>query len=102
PVTIQVSAAVSVPAVVGLAQAAATSAITSAGLTAGAVTAATSAAVPLGSVISQTPVGGTSVASGSAVTLVVSLGPAPVALWTSLVKVMVNGATVQKTSGCGD
>ena len=57
-------------------QAAAQAAITAAGLTNGAVTNANSATVPAGSVISQNPVGGASVAPGSAVALVVSLGPA--------------------------
>src|SRR5258705_370851 len=67
------------PNVVGLTQAAATTAITNATLTLGTVTTASSATVPSGTVISQTPVAGTSVAAGSAVALVVSSGPPPVA-----------------------
>jgi beta-lactam-binding protein with PASTA domain len=71
---------VSVPSVVGLAQAAAQSAITAAGLTVGAVTPTSSATVPSGNVISQNPTGGTSVTPGSAVALVVSTGPASAAV----------------------
>ena len=73
-------APVSVPNVVGLTQAAATTAITGAGLVLGNVTTQYSATVPAGSVISQNPLGGTSVAPGSAVDLVVSSGPAPVSV----------------------
>src|SRR5206468_2047837 len=69
-----------VPNVVGLTQAAAQTAITGAGLGVGAITSANSATVPAGQVISQNPVGGTSVAAGSAVAFVVSLGPAPAAI----------------------
>jgi len=66
---------VAVPNVVGLAQAAASSAITGANLVVGAVTQSSSTTVPAGSVISQSPVGGASVATGSAIALVVSSGP---------------------------
>jgi beta-lactam-binding protein with PASTA domain len=79
PVNLVVStgpAAVSVPNVVGLTQAAASTAITGAGLTVGTVTTATSNTVASGSVISQSPLAGTAAASGSAVNLVVSTGPA--------------------------
>ena len=72
-----------VPNVVGQTQAAATSAITSAGLTAGTVTQQSSTTVASGSVISESPAAGTSVASGAAVNLVVSSGappPTPVAV----------------------
>ena len=65
-----------VPSVVNLTQAAATTAITNAGLVVGTITTASSASVPSGSVISQNPVSGTSAAVGSAVSLVVSTGPA--------------------------
>jgi beta-lactam-binding protein with PASTA domain/subtilisin family serine protease len=71
-------APVTVPNVVGLTQAAASSAITSAGLVVGTVTTASSSTVPSGSVISQSPTAGASAASGSAVNLTVSSGPAPV------------------------
>src|SRR5437016_5438406 len=74
---------VAVPNVVGQTQAAATSAITSAGLTRGTVTQQSSTTVASGSVISQSPAAGTSVAKGSAVNLVVSSGapaPTPVAV----------------------
>ena len=65
---------VNVPNVVGLAQAAATSALTAVGLRVGTVTTAPSATVAVGSVISANPAAGTSVAAGSAVDLVVSTG----------------------------
>src|SRR5881275_222472 len=69
---------VAVPNVVGQTQAAATSAITSAGLTVGTVTQQSSTTVASGNVISESPAAGTSVASASAVNLVVSSGaPAP-------------------------
>ena len=64
----------------GLTQAAATTAITAAGLVVGTVTTASSATVPAGTVISESPAAGTSVAAGSAVNLVVSPGPAPVSV----------------------
>ena len=67
---------VAVPDVVGLTQAAAEAAITVANLTVGAVSTASSDTVPAGDVISQNPIAGTDVTEGSAVDLVVSLGPA--------------------------
>jgi subtilisin family serine protease len=70
------SPTVIVPNVVGLTQAAATTSLTSAGLVVGTVTPASSSTVPAGSVISQAPGSGTSVAVGSAVNLIVSTGPA--------------------------
>jgi len=76
PVTAPTQAGqVAVPNVVGSTQAAATSAITSAGLTVGTITPAPSSSVPAGSVMLQTPAAGTVVASGSTVNLVVSIGP---------------------------
>ncbi|WP_342349426.1 PASTA domain-containing protein, partial [uncultured Nitrospira sp.] len=81
PVDLVVSdgpALVTVPSVVGLPQSDAESAIIGAGLTVGTITTASHASVSSGSVISQTPGGGASVAAGSAVALVVSTGPAPV------------------------
>ena len=67
-----------VPNVVGQSQSAAESAITAANLVVGSVTTQNDPSVPAGDVISQNPAGGSSVAEGSAVDLVVSLGPAPV------------------------
>lgn len=67
--------AVSVPNVVNMTQAAATTAITGAGLAVGNVTQQSSATVASGSVISQSPSSGSAVAAGSAVALVVSTGP---------------------------
>ena len=75
-----VSANVSVPNVVGLTQAAASTAITNAGLSVGAVTQASSNTVAAGSVISQNPAAGASVVPGTAVALVVSTGPANVSV----------------------
>jgi hypothetical protein len=64
-----------VPNVVGMTQAAAQSAITSAGLIVGNVTQASSNTIPQGIVISQNPAAGTLVESGSSVSLVISSGP---------------------------
>jgi len=68
-----------VPNVAGLAQAAATTAISTAGLVVGTVTTAASSTVSIGSVISQNPGPGTVIAPGSsaAVSLVISTGAAP-------------------------
>jgi beta-lactam-binding protein with PASTA domain len=63
-----------VPKVVGLTQAAATSAITGAKLTVGTITQQASNAVPFGNVISQDPASGSTVAQGSPVNLVISSG----------------------------
>jgi 6-phosphogluconolactonase len=73
-------AQVAVPNVVGMTQAAATTAITGAGLTLGTVTMASSATVASGNVISQSPAAATSVASGSAINLTVSSGGTQVAV----------------------
>ena len=67
---------VTVPNVVNQTQSAAITAITGAGLVLGTISQLPSATVPAGSVISQGPNAGTSVAAGSAVNLVVSSGPA--------------------------
>jgi hypothetical protein len=71
---------VSVPLVVGLTQADATTAIVNVGLIMGSVTTAEHATIPTGAVMSQTPSADTSVSPGSAVDLVVSGGPPPVAV----------------------
>lgn len=65
-----------VPNVVGMTQSAAQSAIMSAGLAVGSVTQQNNASVPIGQVISQNPPAGTQVASGSSVSLSVSIGSA--------------------------
>jgi hypothetical protein len=62
--------------VVGLTQAAASSAITGAGLVLGTTTQQSSTTVASGNVISESPIAGTQVNQGSAVNLVVSSGPA--------------------------
>ncbi len=64
-----------VPDVVGMAQAEAETALADAGLIVGAVSDQYSDAAPEGHVLSQAPAAGTEVAPGSAVDLVVSLGP---------------------------
>jgi hypothetical protein len=66
---------VNVPNVVGLAQAAAESAITAINLAVGIITTANSNTIPVGNVISQNPAGGASVAEGTSIDLVISLGP---------------------------
>ncbi len=68
------AALATVPDVVNLTQAAATTVINDAGLVVGTVASAASATVAAGSVISQDPPAGASVASGSTVSLVVSTG----------------------------
>ncbi len=68
---------VAVPNVVGLTQAAATTAITSAGLAPGTVSTAYSSVVPSGSVTDSNPAAGTQVIPGSNVRLLVSTGVAP-------------------------
>jgi len=65
-----------VPDVVGLAQAAAETAIVAANLTVGTITQAASDTVPSGEVISQTPAAGTEVMAGTAVNITISTGPA--------------------------
>ena len=89
-------AAVTVPSVVGLTQAAAQSAITTAGLTVGAITSSSSPTVAAGSVISQSPAGAASALAGSAVALVISTGtPPPVP--TAQVTVFKDGPGAQTT-----
>jgi DNA-binding beta-propeller fold protein YncE len=68
------SVPIAVPNVVGLTQAAATTAITGAGLVVGTSTQQSSSTVALGDVISESPAAGTNVASGAEVNLVVSSG----------------------------
>ncbi|MHC5100820.1 MAG: glycoside hydrolase family 3 N-terminal domain-containing protein [Planctomycetota bacterium] len=70
---------VTVPNVIGMTQAAAESAITGVGLVMGTVSQAYSETVPLGDTISQNPIGGASVSSGSSVDIVISQGPLPIA-----------------------
>ncbi len=66
---------VTVPNVAGQTQADATAAIIAAGLVAGAITQRHDASVPDGIVISQTPAAGAAASPGSAVGLLLSLGP---------------------------
>ena len=71
---------VDVPSVTGSSQSAAESAITAAGLSVGNVTTTSSDTVAAGDVVSQTPAGGSSAEEGTSVDLVVSTGPALVAV----------------------
>jgi serine/threonine-protein kinase len=71
---------VSVPNVVGMAQADAQASIVAAQLAVGTVTTANSDTVPVGLVISQNPAGGSQAPQGSSVSLVVSSGPAMVSV----------------------
>ena len=71
---------VSVPNVTGETQAAAATALTNADLVLGTATTQSSSTVPDGSVISENPTAGTQVNAGSAVNLVVSSGPAQLAV----------------------
>src|SRR5205814_8575013 len=73
-------AQVSVPNVVGQTHAASPCTTPFRGLTLGTVTMQSSTTVASGTVISESPTAGTSVAKGSAVNLVVSSGPAQVAV----------------------
>jgi hypothetical protein len=66
---------VTVPTVLGQAQANASAALIAAGLTV-TVTTANNSTIPVGAVIAQSPLGGESVPLGTTVALVVSLGPA--------------------------
>ncbi len=66
---------ISVPNVVGLAQDAATTTIETAGLVIGTVTQVSSGTVPVGQVISQSPLAGTLVSPGAFVSIAVSSGP---------------------------
>ena len=88
---------VTVPNVVNSTQAAASASLTAAGLTTGAITNANSATVAAGSVISQNPASGASVAPGSAVALVVSLGPAAAGNPTVQTSVFSNGTGARTT-----
>ncbi|MHC4619015.1 MAG: PASTA domain-containing protein [Planctomycetota bacterium] len=73
---VSLGAAATVPEVVGMSQAGASAAIVAANLTVGTITGAHSDTIAAGDVLSQDPVSGTTVPAGSAVNLVVSLGPA--------------------------
>ena len=69
-------AMIEVPFVIGMAQAEAGTEITDASLAVGAITYQNNESIAAGSVISQNPAGGTGLAYGSSVDLVVSSGPA--------------------------
>ncbi|PYR41416.1 MAG: heme peroxidase, partial [Acidobacteria bacterium] len=86
-----------VPNVVGMTQAAATTAITGAGLTVGAVTTAFSDTMPAGRVISSTPAAGSVELPGAPVALVVSRGSNDVTPPTVSIASPAAGATVSGT-----
>jgi hypothetical protein len=88
---------VTVPNAVGLSQASAQSAMTTAGLVVGNVTTAYSSTVPSGNVISQSPLGGSSVVIDSAVDFIISDGPPPSAILLAKCKVKA-GRTAGKDS----
>jgi DNA-binding beta-propeller fold protein YncE len=73
-VTATFNSTVAVPNVVGQTQTAATTAITGAGLVVGTVTQQASSTVASGEVLGESPAGGTNVAGGSTVNMVVSSG----------------------------
>jgi PASTA domain len=87
-----------VPNIVGSTGAAAQTAIAGANLTVGTVTTAYSATVPAGQVISQSPSAGTIVARNSAVSYVVSLGPAPAGTLTIVASVFSDGVGPRTTA----
>ena len=75
--TVNVTIDTTVPDVVGMTEAAAGTALTTAGLVKGAVTQKYSTTVPAGQVISQNPAAGGTATAGTAVALVLSKGAAP-------------------------
>jgi beta-lactam-binding protein with PASTA domain len=89
-----------VPNVVGLTEAAASSAIQNAGLILGPVTIASSNAVPAGIVISENPAAGTSVGPGTTISLVVSSGTPAFTIGVSPAYPLISpGLTQQFTAG---
>jgi MYXO-CTERM domain-containing protein len=78
-IIVETTIPVDVPSIIGLSQAEAEAALVSAELVVGTVTFATSDAVPIGAVLDQTPASGVTIASGSAIDLVV-VDSAPVAV----------------------
>src|SRR5208283_2344619 len=88
-----------VPNVVGQTQAAASTAITTAGLVVGTVSTAASSTVPAGSVISTNPVAGTMANVGSSVNVVVSSGPAQVAVPNVVGQTQAAASTAITTAG---
>jgi beta-lactam-binding protein with PASTA domain/regulation of enolase protein 1 (concanavalin A-like superfamily) len=96
-VILVVTGDVVVPAVTGLTQPAAATALTAAGLLLGTVTTANSATAASGTVIGQTPAAGTSAPPGTSVALVVSIGPAHVVV-PNVVGVVQGAASAAITS----
>lgn len=88
-----------VPNVVGQTEAAATTSLTGAGFIKGTVTTANHATVAVGLVISQSPASGTTQTLGSAVALVVSLGPAMVTVPNVVGQSQVGATTVLTSAG---
>jgi beta-lactam-binding protein with PASTA domain len=90
---------IAVPDVSGMTQAAATTALTSAGLPLGTITEENSATVPVGNVIRQDPAAGSVVPPGTAVSLVVSLGGSSVAVPSLVGKPQASAVTTIVTAG---
>jgi serine/threonine-protein kinase len=84
---------ISVPSVVGQTEAAATSALTKAGFKSSAVKQA-SDIVPVGQVVSQAPVAGTSANVGDAVTIAISQGPQAITVPNVVGKTLVDASDV--------
>ncbi len=81
-----------VPNVVGLTQAAATSALTAAGLVVGTITSAFDSTVTAGLVLTESPVAGSVSTPGEAINLVLSLGPQPA--WHTVTTITGDGTPV--------
>jgi beta-lactam-binding protein with PASTA domain len=91
---------VTVPSVVGLSQADATTAIEAVGLVV-AIVESFDPAVPLGNVISQDPIADASATQGSTVTLAISLGPQPVTVTAPDVVGLSETAAIAEIEGAG-
>ena len=100
-----IPATTTVPNVVGSTEAAATTAINGAGLVTGTVTQAYSDTVAAGLVISQSPVGGTTAVIGTAVNIVVSLGPSSRTIFGYITEpdanIPIEGVSINTTNGGG-
>ncbi len=88
-----------VPDVVGLTEASATTEIESVNLMVGAVTEAFSDAISFGNVVDQTPVAGSTVPEGTLVNIVTSLGPALRVTLTSPMRSMLTSSTAIDVAG---
>ncbi len=93
---------VTVPDLTGLTQVNAMAALLLAQLGVGTVTNASSQTIPAGCVISQNPVAGSKVQSGTKVDMVISTGPAPSLAWSYVPSVnTIKGLTISETNDTG-